>query len=97
MNNAKTQDPEPPKTGPLERPEPQFIISIELNCNFFGREQTVEGEVPEGAEDGGAWGEGAMAWTEGSGEAVLKFNTQDERDDALDALVKATDQARDAR
>ena len=38
-----------------------------------------------------------MAWTEGSGEAVLKFNTHDERDDALEALVKATDQARDAR
>jgi hypothetical protein len=61
------------------------------------REQTVEGEVPEGVEDGGAWGVGAMAWTEGSGEAVLRFNTQDERDDALEALVRATDQARDAR
>lgn len=58
------------------------------------RGQMVEGEVPEGGEDGGAWGSGAMAWTEGSGEAVLEFASTEERDDALDALVKATDEAR---
>lgn len=59
--------------------------------------RTVEGEMSsnqEGRDQDPLYGQGAYAWTDGSGEMLLQFGSKDDRDDALAELTKATDTAR---
>jgi hypothetical protein len=55
----------------------------------------VDGEAPPDADPTQlAYGQGAMAWTEGSGEILIEFASKSDRDDAREALQKAADAAR---
>jgi hypothetical protein len=55
----------------------------------------VEGEAPADADQAQlGYGQGHMAWTDGSGQMLLEFASQHDRDDARDALLRAAEAAR---